>query len=409
MRGHTALAAILLACASGCALSERYVREGALEAAPQREGAAPNSVILIGDAGEPAADRLDPVFAALRADLSRAHTQSRPRLVVFLGDNVYPNGVPWRGHPDYPEARRRLEEQIRILEGFPSASALFLSGNHDWRGVAGDGTKGPGEEARLVEELARARNVKAQFEPAIATGAMAPTRVVGEPRYCGPLAVIPVDTTLWIRELTKARWSDSGSESAVAAVSERIGQELKVAVDRARERPEHPLVIVAGHHTLESYGNHGARFSWKDHLFFLGNGFDEGDYLPLPILGSLYVLLRGSGVMPLQDDQFSQPGRRFRASLEQALKLSRPLAYACGHEHALQILRKDGLPWLLVSGAGYFRTRAPHVEAGPLTLAASPRSGYLRIDAWSAREIELVLMEVSEDGTRVESHWRMTE
>jgi hypothetical protein len=55
------------------------------------------SLFLIGDAGKPAKG-VEPVA-------SRA-------TVVFLGDNVYPRGLPPETEPDWPEMERRLDDQV---------------------------------------------------------------------------------------------------------------------------------------------------------------------------------------------------------------------------------------------------------------------------------------------------------
>ena len=65
------------------------------------------TLLLIGDAGEPT-DR-DPVLAALEREVS---TNAASTTVVFLGDNVYPDGLPDSTAPARRAMERRLDEQV---------------------------------------------------------------------------------------------------------------------------------------------------------------------------------------------------------------------------------------------------------------------------------------------------------
>ncbi|MDA0714236.1 MAG: hypothetical protein O2867_09045 [Bacteroidetes bacterium] len=50
-------------------------------------------------------------------------------------------------------------------------------------------------------------------------------------------------------------------------------------------------MVVVGHHPLKSNGEHGGRFTLKDHIFPLTAKFPNA-YIPLPGLGSIYPLYR---------------------------------------------------------------------------------------------------------------------
>jgi len=70
------------------------------------------TLFFIGDAGAPAAPPdSEPVLVALRAAVA---TAPRP-VVVFLGDNVYPRGLPDSADAGRPEAERRLGAQLAVL------------------------------------------------------------------------------------------------------------------------------------------------------------------------------------------------------------------------------------------------------------------------------------------------------
>ena len=104
---------------------------------PPGTAAAPDEIettlFLIGDAGEPVR-RGDPVLAALRRAVA-----DRPErtIVAFLGDNIYPRGMPPEGASDRRDAERRINAQLAVVAG-TGARGIFVPGNHDWaRGERG--------------------------------------------------------------------------------------------------------------------------------------------------------------------------------------------------------------------------------------------------------------------------------
>ena len=86
------------------------------------------TLFLIGDAGGPAAPPdSQPVFMALRA----AAASAPHAVIVFLGDNVYPDGMPDSAAPGRGAAERVLTQQLRVLQA-SRARGFFVPGNHDW-------------------------------------------------------------------------------------------------------------------------------------------------------------------------------------------------------------------------------------------------------------------------------------
>ena len=75
---------------------------------PLEPDAVVETLFLIGDAGKPAKGG-EPVLIALRQQLERSAGHAT---VAFLGDNLYPAGLPAPGHPDLAEMERRLDDQM---------------------------------------------------------------------------------------------------------------------------------------------------------------------------------------------------------------------------------------------------------------------------------------------------------
>ena len=151
-----------LALAGG---SRRPSRAAPVE--PFAEGV--ETLLLVGDAGQPAAD--EPLLRALASEAAKDPERT---LVVFLGDNLYPNGLPASATRGGRKGERRLAAQADAALG-AGARVLFLPGNHDWDGMRGDGLAcGPPPGAVPREPLARGSSSR--------RGAAVPGRSSSRPR-----------------------------------------------------------------------------------------------------------------------------------------------------------------------------------------------------------------------------------
>ena len=92
-----------------------------------------------------------------------------------------------------------------------------------------------------------------------------------------------------------------------------------------------------------------------------------------------------------------------RAALDSVLALHRPLIYAAGHEHSLQVFKGETARYFLVSGAstvGHF-SQVGHLDQ---TQYARAGTGFVRIDFTSGGDARLAVVVVDEDGTAVEEY-----
>jgi hypothetical protein len=87
------------------------------------------SLYLIGDAGAPDSVR-EPVLLALRQELASRGRHSQ-RVVIFLGDNAYPKGLPAPDQPGRRTAELNLAAQVESITA-SGATGYFVPGNHDW-------------------------------------------------------------------------------------------------------------------------------------------------------------------------------------------------------------------------------------------------------------------------------------
>jgi hypothetical protein len=327
----------------------------------------------VGDAGQPAKGK-EPVLIALRQQLQRSAGRAT---VVFLGDNLYPAGLPAPGDPQLAEMERRLDDQVDAVKD-TGARVLFIPGNHDRANGGRDGLEAVRRQERRVEERGGA-NVSYQPHD----GCPGPDVLdVGE-----RLRLVILDTQWWLQPHPQP---EHPASSCSAASEPEVIAGLRAALEGAGQRE----VVVVGHHPLTSGGPHGGKFGWKQHLFPLTE-LKGPLWIPLPIVGSLYPLTRASGA--LVQDQASGAYRHMRDALAGAMRGRMPLAWASGHEHVLQVIESPEWGRVLVSGSGFYGhvTWVRDVEG---SLFRASRSGFMRIDFPQSRRPRLGVVEVEKDG-----------
>jgi hypothetical protein len=342
------------------------------------------SLFLIGDAGHPASGG-EPVLIALRHQLERS---GGPATVVFLGDNLYPAGLPAPDHLERPEMERRLDDQVDAVKD-AAARVVFIPGNHDWAKGGPDGWAAVRREEERVEARGGA-NVS--FLPN--DGCPGPEIVDAGDR----LRLVALDTQWWLHDHDRPEHPGS---SCPADSEEEIVAALRSAIEGAGGRD----VVVLGHHPLQSGGPHGGRFGVKQHLFPLTE-WKKNLYLPLPLVGSIYPLARGAGLTP--QDIPSGEYRRMRDALAGAMRGHWPLAWASGHEHVLQVIESSAWGRVLVSGAGIYG-HVTYVRGVPGSLFGAARPGFMRIDFLRDGSRRLSVIEVGRDGGYRETFARILE
>ena len=100
---------------------------------------------LVGDAGGAPMGESVPVLKYLKTQL---HQEGKNSSIVFLGDNIYPDGMPAKSHEEERKlAEHRIDKQLEILEGY-DGEIVFIPGNHDWY----SGLKGLHRQEDYVEK-----------------------------------------------------------------------------------------------------------------------------------------------------------------------------------------------------------------------------------------------------------------
>ena len=333
------------------------------------------TVFLIGDAGSPAPGG-EPVLGALTHDASLARGRGT---IVFLGDNVYPRGIPDSFAPSRADAERRLREQMAVVRE-TGARGIFVPGNHDWAKHAASGWDAIRRQGALIA---------ADSGPMVMLPAEVPWSGNGGCRE--PFSPGFLDTQWWLHKGPKPGPANS---ACAPSTPEGIVDSLRGLIASAGSLD----VVVTGHHPLVSGGIHGGHFTWKDHLFPL-RVVAPWLWIPLPVLGSIYPVARQHGAS--SQDVSGSANRRMRAAVESAFGEHHPLAYASGHDHGLQVLTGTSARYFLVSGAGIFHHESP-ISWLENTRFAAPDGGYMRLDALADGRVRLGVIEVDARGNGTE-------
>ena len=284
------------------------------------------NIYLIGDAGL-SKDKVKPLFKLLKKQIESDKT---PSLVVFLGDNIYPRGLPDKDKKGRKEAEEILDYQIKQLKEL-NCQVIFIPGNHDWDKGGKDGISNVRNQEKYIQEHLKGGNI---FIPSY--GCPGPKTVDLNEN----LVLIAIDTQWWLHQYEKPPIEEG--DCTIRTKEEFIAL-LQDEIDDNRDKQ----IIVVGHHPIYSNGNHGGKFQFKDHLFPLTQA-NKYLYLPLPIIGSFYPFYRKN--IGINSDLANPEYQKLIEELLLAFKDVDNLVYAAGHEHSLQYFSKENQHYI-VSGS----------------------------------------------------------
>ena len=292
------------------------------------------TLFLIGDAGEPDPRHAETALDSMSAQAAVAPSRS---LIVYLGDNVYPNGIEEEGRAEYADSRRRLEAQVEAVPR--GVRGIFIPGNHDWAGMTAFGLYSVRLQEQMLKSLAGGRDIR------MLPGNGCPGPVTFD---VGRLQLIAIDTQWWLHDyIVRDAQSNCATPTTVGAVTAALREQ----VGRKRDGR---VTIVAGHHPLMTGGPHGGYCGVSGPFRRLGGN---------------------------SQDILSSPNRAMRDSIEAAFRGQAPLAYAAGHDHNLQVLRGGpNVDYILVSGAGSASKGECGVRLRESYYVSQHRAGFMRVD-----------------------------
>ena len=337
------------------------------DAFPQHGDSVLHTVFLAGDGGEPHIK--DTPFGTVLANRIRAAGGNATAL--FLGDNIYPRGLPDSDSRFYAEAESILKTQTGFVQGLDTKT-IFIPGNHDWHHWGRRGLEYVINQQRWIDSL---RNENITFLPR--DGCPGPVEVPLNERSI----LVILDTQWFLHQWDKTRDEERCSAVTTADVMMRVE-------DIFRRNPG-KRIIIAAHHPLITYGEHGGIFTWKAHIFPLEE-ISKGLYIPLPVLGSVYPLYR-KWLGHMQDTQHPTY-KVFSDALQRIMRHYPGAIYVAGHEHALQYIIKDGTHFI-VSGSA---AKTEYVKQKGLAVYARDIPGFAELSILASGDISLTFIQVDE-------------
>ena len=332
-----------------------------------QQGQVTYTLYLVGDSGEPEIKQ-HPLGGILRQQIKESGANTT---LVYLGDNIYPNGMPDRGHKDRLEAEEIMMAQTNWIQGL-DATGIFVPGNHDWKRGKRNGLSSIKNQQEWLDSLHQKTITLLPRD-----GCPGPVEIP-----LGDKAVLVILNTQWFLH----RWEKPTAGECVAGSSgevfARLGEIFK--------RNDGKRIILAAHHPIATYGEHGGIFPLKQHIFPL-TALSPMLYVPIPIIGSIYPFYR-KWIGDYQD--IAHPSyREMIASIEKVMQQYPGNIYVAGHEHALQYILKDG-SYFIGSGSG---SKTSFVKKKEFARFAQAVNGFVKLKIYEDGSINIGFWQVDKN------------
>lgn len=290
-----------------------------------------HAIYLLGNTGFTWDNSPEHILALIYSDAGS--TPDSLNTLIFLGDVS-----------DQEDRGKIKISDDQIQESF-NGNIFLIPGDKDWQ----SGTGIPQEQVKTVE-----RQIEPYFDEGNSflpdSACPGPREVIIDDR----LVLLFVDSQWWLQPENKPKGSNSG-----CTVKDKFTFILQL--EEMLERHEGKHILLVQHHPLVSNGNRGGFFSWKTHIFPF-TSLNKNLYLPLPLVGSLYPILRNLGI---SRQDIIHP--EYTALKEKMLSLTNELDHlviATAHDFNLQYHKKERLHHILSGAATQAAYARKQNEAG---------------------------------------------
>jgi len=354
---------VCLTIVSACANFKKQMRADTAKPAPTSKEIQ-HTFYLIGDAGNAPLDSSTAALTSLKKRLKHADSNAT---VLFLGDNVYPKGIPSKNSASRDLAEHRLKVQTKSVKKF-KGQTIFIPGNNDWYS---HGVKGLKRQQDYVEK----RLGKNSFLPK--DGCPIKTIDISD-----DIVLIIVDSHWYITNWDRHPTINDNCE---LKTRDLFLDEFRSEVKKARGK----TTLVAIHHPMFSNGSHGGQYSFASHM------------KPLPVLGTIKNVIRetsGGANVDLSNRYYNELKKNIVAVAQQNEKV----IFVSGHDHSLQYLVKDNIPQI-ISGSGSKTTPAKNTNGG---LFAYAENGYaiLRVYTDGSSHVQFISAKTEQIEYETEIH-----
>lgn len=327
-------------------------------------------VVLIGDAGE-----IDKQQQAV-LDFAANSIIKDKTTVVYLGDNIYPKGMALPGSADTARTQGILRSEYAPMRA-KGAPVYFIPGNHDWDKMGMHGLEKIKQQWSFLNSQ---QDSLLRLVPE--NGCPDPYEI----NVNDQLTIIAFDSEWWLFPYNK---NNPGADCS-CTTREDITNRMRELFYKNRGK----VILLASHHPFQSYGLHGGVYSLKDHVFPL-TAVNKDLYIPLPIVGSLYPLLRTVFVNP---EDMGHPEYKFMIKKIDGIFGDYPnLVHVAGHDHGLQFIKNNKGQLQVVSGAG---AKNVHVKKGKYSLFADAVQGFVTADLMKDKSMRFTYYIYTDQGVK---------
>ena len=288
---------------------------------------------------------------------------------IFLGDNIYPAGMPDKKDSTvaYINAKNDLDAQIKTLENYKGKS-FFIPGNHDWYS---EGLVGLKREQKYIQKKLDSEEV---FFPEDGC----PMKII---EVNDQVVIIALDTEWYLTNWDKRPGINDNCE---IKDREKLFEEVEGAIKKNAGK----TIIMAFHHPMFTYGSHGGQYSFKKSLY------PQGHIGPVPGLGTFVNVLRrttGASIADTSNKRYTQLKNR----LVTLAQYSDKVIFVSGHEHTLQYIVENNTPQI-VSGAGAKKGATRLLNGSEFSTG---HMGYATLEIYTDGSSRVRFYGVAEDGT----------
>jgi len=248
------------------------------------------TLFLLGDAGNPQCAK--PLNSHFYTNLLEHESKSA---VLFLGDNVYPNGIPYKSGKKKKMAQAKLEIHLNGLLDY-SQRTYFLGGNHDYHKIF----KSPKRilaQQQLISSFNQKSKGEITYRPVDQGGDMIEL-IELDPR----IGLIAMDSEWAIKKINKQK-----------KIQKLFREPLLNAL---KQSEKYEYLIIAAHHPMYTVGDHG-----HEKLFVASQDLHRKKY------------------------------RKFINEIVPNLPSGVKVIYAAGHDHSIQYIKLDEFAQI-ISGSG---------------------------------------------------------
>ncbi|WP_452225024.1 metallophosphoesterase [Lacinutrix chionoecetis] len=320
IKNNITLTIIILLIVSSCATFKAQYKDNEKTITPLPNKEVNRKFYLVGDAGKSPYGSMSQGLTAFKNHILDKDTKKD--YVIFLGDNIYPDGLVKKDRYGRENAENALNGQIMSVDGF-KGKTVMIPGNHDWYA---DGVVGLKREEKYIEKALGEET----YQPE--NGCPLKSIDVSE-----KIQLIIVDSQWYLENWNNHPTINDECEIKTRA---RFFEELEGELKKAQNK----RVVFAMHHPMYTNGTHGGFFGASKHLY------PTQKNIPLPILSSLLTQVRTQGGVSIQD-RFNERYNELMNRIETMALEYDNIVFASGHEHSLQYIENGGIKQI-VSGSG---------------------------------------------------------